>query len=911
MPEFNQVHDILRFSDPLLESIFMPTSIAVVGATDREGSVGRTILNNLIEGGFEGGGIFPVNPHRESLLGLKAYPDISSIPSNVDLAVVITPAPTVPGIIEECVKHGVRGAVIISAGFRETGEQGAALERDIMEIASRGKIRIIGPNCFGVMNPRIGMNTTFSKGIASRGNVAFITQSGALASAILDWSFREHVGYSAFVSVGSMMDVDWGDLIAYLGNDDETQSIILYMESIGDARSFLSAARAVSLTKPIIAIKPGRTEAASRAAASHTGALTGSDDVLDAAFRRSGVIRVNEISDLFNLAEILSKQPRPRGPRLTIVTNAGGPGVLATDALMLGGGELAELSQTAVEQLNAFLPTHWSHANPIDIIGDATPDRYAKTIEIVATEASSDGLLVILAPQAMTSPTEIAKELKPYAANPVKPLLASWMGGREVETGTAILNEARIPTFEYPDLAARMFNYMWRYTENLRGLYETPELSETVGSSARERAKTMLATIRQKGRTLLTEYESKQLLSLYGIPTVKTILAASEDEAAAQADAIGFPVVIKLHSETITHKTDVGGVRLNIRNANEARNAFRQIRASVIEKTNDASNFQAVTVQPMVSLEGYELILGSSQDAQFGPVLLFGAGGQLVEVFKDRSLALPPLTTTLARRMMEHTMIFKALGGVRGRKPVDLAALEQLVVRFSQMVVEQPAIKEIDINPLLASSEQLIALDARVILFEKNRAEADLPRSTIRPYPANYVTQWKASDGTNMIFRPIRPEDESLLVEFHRMLSERSVSLRFMEPVDLDERVSHERLSRICFPDYDREIPLVAESKDTNGEQVIMAVSRLTKDWSRKEGQLTILVADPFQHKGIGTKMIGLLIEIARKERLSRLKALITADNHAMLKLCRELGFVISESNATILAALDLSKPGY
>jgi acetyltransferase len=550
-----------------LSPIFSPRNVAVIGATDKAGSVGRTVLWNLVSSPF-GGAVFPVNPKRSSVLGIKAYPSLAAIDDDVDLAVVVTPAPHVPRVVGECADKGVPGVIVISAGFKETGADGAALEASILEQARRGGIRLVGPNCLGVMNPRSGLNATFASSIARPGHVAFISQSGALCTAVLDWSLRANVGFSAFASIGSMLDVDWGDLIDHLGNDPHTRSIVLYMETVGDARSFLSAAREVALTKPIIVIKPGRTEGAAKAAASHTGSLTGSDEVLDAAFRRSGVLRVSTIAELFYMADILAKQPRPRGPRLTIVTNAGGPGVLATDALLMEGGELGSLSPETMESLNKVLPAHWSHANPVDVLGDAGADRYAQALEIVARDPGSDGLLVVLTPQAMTDATQTAEAMRPYAQLEGKPVLASWMGGSDVQAGESILTRLGIPTFPYPDTAARMFQYMWRYTDNLRQLYETPAFPTRDGQ---EETRALVAgdldRIRRSGRTLLSELESKALLSAYGIPTVPTHLASSEDDAVLQAEAIGFPVVLKLHSWTITHKTDVGGVRLDLRHA--------------------------------------------------------------------------------------------------------------------------------------------------------------------------------------------------------------------------------------------------------------------------------------------------------------------------------------------------------
>ena len=884
----------LRYRYQTLDAIFKPRSVAVIGATEKEGSVGRTILWNLISNQF-GGTVFPVNPKRSSVLGIRAYPDIAAIPEQVDLAVIVTPAPTVPAVIGACVDAGVPGAIVISAGFKERGPQGAALERQIMEQARRGSMRIIGPNCLGVMMPPNGLNATFAGAMARPGSVAFLSQSGALCTSVLDWSFQENVGFSAFISIGSMLDVDWGDLIYYLGDDPRTTSIVIYMESVGNARSFLSAAREVAFTKPVIVIKAGRTEAAAQAAASHTGSLTGSDEVLEAAFRRVGVLRVNSISDIFHTAEVLAKQPRPRGPRLTILTNAGGPGVLATDALITQGGELAQLSDETMAALNALLPEHWSHGNPIDILGDAAPERYAKALEIAAADPNSDGLLVILTPQAMTDPTQTAEHLRPYARIEGKPVLASWMGGSDVAAGVSILNRASIPTFEYPDTATRLFNYMWRYSYNLRGIYETPSVADTEDPQEHDTARVaeIITRARRQGRTILTEYESKQMLAAYGIPTTPMVVATTDDEAVMAAEQIGYPVVVKIHSETITHKTDIGGVRLNLADPEAVREAFWAIKGAVRDRMGIA-HFHGVNVQPMVKLKGYELIVGCSADPQFGPVLLFGTGGTLVEVFKDRALALPPLNTTLARRMMEQTKIYQALKGVRGQKPVDLAGLEKLLVRFSQIVAEQRFVKEIDINPLLASPDGLLALDARVLLYPPEVSEDDIPPLAIRPYPAQYARPWTLKDGTPVMIRPIRPEDEPLMVRFHETLSDRTVIMRYFDPIKLSQRVAHERLARICFIDYAREIVLVGErANPATGAREIIAAGRLSKLHGTHDAELTVLVTDACQGQGLGTELVRRLLQYARDEGLYTVHAAMLPDHQDMQHIFQKLGFTI------------------
>ncbi len=899
--------DVQPASGRSLDFLFKPKRIAVIGATEREGSVGRAVSENLR---VFGGVVYPVNPKHSKVLGIAAFPSVAAISEKIDLAVIVTPAPTVPGIIRECVQANVKGAVILSAGFREAGPDGAALECQIRNEAALGGMRIIGPNCLGLMVPHSGLNATFAGAMARRGNIAFISQSGALCTAILGWSFRRNLGFSAFVSVGSMLDVGWGDLIDHLGNDPNTHSIVIYMESIGDARSFLSAARHVAFKKPIIVIKVGRSDAAANAVASHTGALTGSDQVLDVAFRRVGVLRVDTIEELFVLADVIAKQPLPRGPRLTIVTNAGGPGALAADMLVGTGGQLPPLSPGSMETLNGALPTTWSHGNPIDVLGDADAKRYAKAVEVAVSDSNSDGVLVILTPQAMTNPLETAAMLRPFAKVEGKPILTSWMGGAEVDAGRHILTESGLPVFEYPDMAARAFSYMWQRSSNLRSLYETPALSQPAyeGSAARNRTSAIVAAALRSGRTILSEYEAKQIISAYGIPTVDTRIALNVEDAVAEAEKLGFPVVVKLHSETITHKTDVGGVCLNIIDAGAVREAWSAIERTVGERVGK-QHFLGVTVQQMVLRRGYELILGSSVDPQFGPVLLFGAGGELVEVFKDRALALPPLTANLARLAMEQTKILAALKGVRGRSAVNLPELEQLLVRFSQLVAEHPRIKEIDINPLLVSDKRMIALDARIILHEAAIPDALLPKLAIRPYPSQYVTSQTLKDGTPITIRPIWPEDELLMVKFHKTLSEGSVYSRYFEFLKLDQRIAHERLARLCFIDYDREMALVAELRDPdNGEQKIVGIGRLIKVFGTDTAEFALLIGDGWQSRGLGTLLLKLLVQIGRDERLVLISGELLPDNLAMKLISTRCGFRLERplGVGVIMAQLEL-----
>lgn len=871
-----------------LDVLFEPRSVAVIGADEAPGSVGRQVLRNLLSSPF-GGVFFPVNPQHSNVLGIKSYATINAIPQRVELAIVALPAPLVPNAVSECVSAGVQVAVIISAGFRETGEQGLKLEMEIKDRVKGSRMRILGPNCLGVMNPLGGLNATCAASVARPGNVALISESGALCRAILDWSLREMVGFSALVSVGSMLDISWGDLIDYFADQPRTHSIVCYMQSIGNARALLSAAREVSLSKPVIVIKAGRSESAAKAAECHTGALSSSDEVVEAAFRRCGVLRVNEIDDVFYMAEVLAKQPRPSGNRLLIVTNAGGAGVLCTDALIAAGGALAELAPESKAALDTFLPPHWSSGNPVDILDDADGERAAKTLQVVANDPNHDGLLMVIAPQDHSS-TAIARSLEPYAKSTGRPVLASFIGGAEVEEANEILKSAGIPSFPFPGPAARAFTYMWRYSYSLRGLYETPSIREAADPD-RKAAEELVRQVRAAGRTLLTEVESKQLLASYRIPIIPTKKVVTEDEAVLAAEEIGSPVVMKVLSEAITHKTEVGGVQLWLRDAQSVRQAFRAIRDNLAKRVG-VGNFEGVTVQPMITnAGGYELIVGCSLDPRFGPMLLFGSGGRLVEIYRDRALALPPLNTTLARRMMEQTKIYSALKGYRGNPAVDLQALEQLLVRFSQLVVEQPWIKEIEINPLLVSPDQLVAVDARVVVHGLAVVEEELPCSAIRPYPTQYVSPWELKNGTPVVIRPIRPEDEQMMICFHKNLSDRSVYLRYFQWLKLSQRVAHEHLTRMCFVDYDREMALVAVRKEGGGAEEIIGLGQLTKVHGVSEAECAVLVCDRFQHNGLGTELCRRLLAIARAEGVQRVVSTILAENTIMREICKRVGF--------------------
>jgi acetyltransferase len=867
-----------------LDPIFRPRSVAVLGASATSGSIGSILIRNLLGNPF-GGVVYPINPKWRAVHGVYCYPNLAAAPEVVDLAVIATPAATVPGLIQECIKRGVRAAIIISSGFSELGAEGKQLEQQIQATA-RGKMRIIGPNCLGVIHPPSNLNASFAASMAQPGKVALLSQSGAICTSILDWARENRVGFSSFVSAGGMLDVDFADLIDYFADDPVTRSIILYMESIGDVRKFLSAARSASRTKQIIVVKAGRHEAGAKAAASHTGAMAGADAVFDAAFRRAGVLRVTSIPDLFNMSEILAMQTQPRGPALALVTNAGGPGVMATDALMLEGGQLATLSAQTMAALNTVLPSFWSHANPIDLLGDATAERYRVAVKACLDDAAAEGLLIMLTPQAMTDPTETARQVAGVAQGAGKPVLACWLGGTAVRPGRDLLHQAGIPTFNSPEAAIRAFLHMVQYRRNQELLYERPAALPEDWQPNSERVRQLLAGVRASGRTLLTEAEAKEVLAAYGVPVVPAVACRTMDEAALAAERIGYPVVLKLLSSTITHKSDVGGVRLNLADKASVCAAFEAIRTSVARRVGPEA-FDGVTVQPMVKEAGYELIVGSSVDRQFGPVILFGSGGILVEVFQDRALALPPLNRTLARRLMERTKIYRALQGVRGQKAVNLEALETLLVRFSQLLTDFLEIEEVDLNPVLATPERVLALDARMVLVAADRPAEEWPQLAIQPYPNQYTAPFRLRDGTEVVVRAIRPEDEPLIVDLHGRHSEHTIRMRFFSLV---KALSRDSLIRLCHLDYNREMALVAVLRE--GEALrILGVSRYYLNPETGAAEFALVVEDAYQAKGLGKHLLERLIGVARDRGVKRLVGQILRENTPMLGLTAALGF--------------------
>jgi acetyltransferase len=882
-----------------LDPLFRPRSVAVLGASATPGSVGSLLIRNLLAHPF-GGVVYPVNPKRPHVHGVHCYPGLAALPGPVDLAVIATPAPTVPAAVEECVAHGVKGGIIISAGFSERGAEGRAREEQVRRTA-RGRMRLIGPTSLGVLHPPSGLNASFAVAMPRPGHLALLSQSGGVCASVLDWARDARVGFSGFVSVGTMIDVDFADLIDYFADDPQTRSIILYMESLGDVRKLLSAARAVARTKPVIVVKAGRHEAGARAAASHTGALAGADAVFTAAFRRAGVLRVTAIPDLFNMAEILAMQPPPQGPALAVVSNAGGPAVMAADALLLEGGQLAPLTDDTRAALGKFLPPFGSHANPVNILSDATPERYRQAVEVCARDPTVQGVLVLLTPQALTDPTETARQLVPLARLPGKPILASWMGGADIRRGREILNEAGVPTFFSPEAAVRAFLHMVQYHRSQELLYETPEALPEDGAPDQARVRIALAAARAAGRTLLTEVEAREVLAAYGIPVTPAVPCRTADAAVTAARQLGYPVVLKLLSPTITHKTDVGGVQRNLPDDAAVRAAFAAIQANVAGRGPAA--FDGVTVQPMVRDDGYELIVGSAIDRQFGPVVLFGAGGVTAEVFQDRALTLPPLTRTLARRLMERTKIYQALQGGRGRMAVNLQALEALLVRFSQLAADFLEIAEIDVNPLLAGPGEIVALDVRVLLAPADLPEDQRPRLAILPYPNQHTAPYRLRDGAEVVVRAIRPEDEPLVLALFASFSERTIRLRFFSMV---RTLTHDALIRLCHLDYNREMALVAALRDGGREQ-LLGVSRYYLDPETGGAEFALVVGDPWQGRGLGGHLLRRLIEVARQGGVRRLTGQVLSENTPMLRLARALGFAVRPSSERAVSEVVLA----
>jgi acetyltransferase len=847
-----------------LEPFFNPRSVAVIGATDKDGAAGRIVLENLRLSGDKRK-IFPVNPHYKELLNLKCYPDIQDLPERPDLVIIITPAETVPGLVEDCGKNGVAAITIISTGFKEIGEEGAVRENKIAEISRKYNIRIMGPNCMGTIRPSSLLNTSLIRRMPQPGYVAFLSQSGALGAGILDWAIRRNMGFSAFVSLGSMLDVDFGDAIDYFGEDPETRSIIIYPESLGKVKKFISAARGFARSKPILVLKPGKFEESAQAVRSHTGSMVGADLHYDAIFRRAGIVRVEEMRELFNGAAILDEAKLPQGPNLAIITNGGGPGVLAIDKLINRGGKLATLSQETISKLDKFLPANWGRANPIDIREDADIPRYIHAIEMTAGDPSVNGLLVIYTPQGKASATDLAPDIIRLASQTSKPLLMVWIGADSVAGARQIFANSKVPAFEFPEEAVTTYLYMWQYARNLDMLYQTPEESPMAGASRNHLQSVIHKTLRE-GRTQLSAEDASRFLSTYRIPTTMPYTARTPEEAISLAVRIGYPVLLKIASDAITHKTDVGGVSGKLSTAEEIRSAFKGIIENV-RKCKPDIKIDGVSVHKFIAKYDYELIVGSKKDNVCGPVIMFGLGGREAEFYKDFAVGLPPLNHMLARRILEQTKIFDVLlHGSRTRPAVNIKLLTDILVGISNLIVDFPEIPELDINPIAVSADMAIALDSRVIL-DPDVIKNGIPEYghlIISPYPTRYVSPWQTKDGRPVLLRPIKPEDEALERDALEGLSEESLRLRFFA---VPRKITHEMLTRFCNIDYDRELVIIAEF---NGSEKRRSVgnSRLFIESNGQTGEFAVYVADDFRNAGLGLKLMDMIIGIAREKNL-------------------------------------------
>ncbi|MGD9366186.1 MAG: bifunctional acetate--CoA ligase family protein/GNAT family N-acetyltransferase [Desulfobacteraceae bacterium] len=866
-----------------LDKIFRPRSIAVIGAGEKPGTIGRALMHNLTDGGFEGD-LWPVNPNYADIFGLKAHGTIGEIGAPVDLAVIATPIATVPEIVAACSARKVGGAIVISAGGKEIGAEGSAIEDRIRTEARKGGLRIVGPNCLGIICPVRKLNASFAADMPNAGKLAFISQSGAICTAILDLAFKERIGFSHFVSIGSMLDVDFGDLIDYLGYETGVSSILLYIENLTNIRKFMSAARAVSRIKPIVVLKAGRSAAGARAAASHTGAMAGEDAVYDAAFDRAGVVRVNTIDELFDCAELMAKQPRPRGPRLAIITNGGGPGVMATDALARHGLEPAPLDRQTLEDLDRVLPQFWSRNNPIDILGDASPQRYAQVLQICTQCKGVDGVLVMMVPQALTEPAAVARELIALLKDRKQPIFTSWMGGRDVAPAMELLNQAGIPTYETPERAIGAFVHMARYARNLEMAREVPPRLTRHITVQGEQARAMIQKGMRQTEGFLTETDAKAVLEAYGIRINPTEPAADMDGAVHQAEKMGYPVAMKVVSPDIIHKTEANGVQLDLRSTEDVRRAYQVIMDGARAYKPDAE-IRGVALQPYIDRPDYEILLGAKHDANFGPVILFGSGGIFTEVVKDRAIALPPLNQLLVKRLMEETRIHRLLHGYRNRPPVDMEQLTEMILRLAQLAIDFPEIAELDLNPVVVKNGHPQAVDARILL--KPDAVVSPLHLVISPYPAHYETAQETRSGLNILIRPIRPEDAQLFAELFKALSPTTIYYRFFTYM---KSLSPEMLARMTQIDYDREMALVAIDRSADREQMLGA-ARIIADPDGRKAEFSVLVGDPWQGKGIGAKLLEHLLYIARQRNIEHIWGCVLKENVTMLRLGKKAGF--------------------
>ncbi|MDF1824112.1 MAG: bifunctional acetate--CoA ligase family protein/GNAT family N-acetyltransferase [Verrucomicrobiales bacterium] len=869
--------------------LFSPASVAVFGASDRGSSIGGRVVRNLQESGFAGE-IFPVNPHHEKVQGVSCYPDIATIKERVDLAVLATPAESVVELLEQCGAAGVRMAVILSAGFAEAGVGGKERQSVLLETARRHRIRLLGPNCLGVIRPAVGLNATFGVTGARCGDVALISQSGALCTAILDWAESEEIGFSAVVSTGTAADLDFGELLHFLALDGKTRSILLYIEGVNRSRSFLSGLRAAARLKPVVIMKSGRHAAGVKAAVSHTAAIVGGDDVFNAAVDRAGAVRVDSVGELFAAARILSNYRTTKGAALAIVTNAGGIGVIAADCATDGGIELPELNPETLSSLNESLPRWWSHGNPLDVLGDADVERYRAAIQGCVADERVDAVLVMLTPQATTDSTGIAKMVIEEASQVKKPFFGCWMGGDHVAEGRMLLAEAQIPVFRTPEAAVAAFSHLLEYRRNQKLLLEVPGPLSDRAEPDLSRAKEIFETVRSGGRRQLTPSEANQVLAAFHVPVLPMIEAATAGAAVAAADELGYPVAMKINSSTLTHKSEVGGVLLDLREADEVERAFCSLRDR-IGKDYPEVIFDGVIIERMHAFQGSrELFIGVISDPVFGPAISFGAGGITVEVLRDQATALPPLNEVLIEEMISQTRISALLGEFRTMPPVKPGALVEVLLRVSQMVVELPGIAEMDINPLIANAEGVLALDARILLSGAASGSGHSDYMAIAPYPAHLARTFQLANREEVVIRPIRPEDAKIVQNFVGKLSEETKYFRFMQSLG---ELSIETLVRFTQIDYDREMAFLAVFFD-EGVETEIGVARYTTNIDDRSCEFAVVVADAWQGRGVATALMHALMEEARSKGLVWIEGEVLSYNRHMLDLVKRLGFEIT-----------------
>ncbi len=873
-----------------LDRLLHPRSLAVIGASDRPNSVGAVVMKNLAAAGFAGT-VMPVNPKHKIVAGLPSHADIADLPIAPDLAVICTPPETVPAIIDALGRRGTRAAVVITAGLTRTRlADGRTLQQAMLDAARPYLLRVLGPNCVGLLVPDIGLNASFAHTGAKDGSIAFVSQSGALCTVVLDWANSQDIGFSHFISLGDAADVDFGDVIDYLAADPRTSAILLYMESVTHARKFLSAARAAARNKPIMAIKAGRTPLAAKAAASHTGALAGADAVFSAAFRRAGIVRVDTIEELFDATETLARSPVLGGDRLAIVTNGGGAGVMAVDAMATGEGRLATLSTATIDGLNAVLPATWSRGNPIDIIGDAPSQRYADALRIVLEDDGVDAVLVMHAPTAIVPSIEPAKMVIETARTAKHPVFTCWLGRAAVGEARRAFAVAGIPSFESPDGAIRAFNHMVEYRTTQRNLMQTPAADPQEFNSDRATVRRVIDTVLGEGRDILTEPESKSVLGAYGVPVVETVTAPDADAAVAAAERIGFPVAVKILSPDISHKSDVGGVVLGLEAGDAVRAATESMLARV-RKQKPAARIAGVTVQRMAGGAGtFELIVGATVDAIFGPVILFGHGGTAVELIGDRALGLPPLNRVLAGELIARTRIARLLSGFRDHPAADRAAIERVLMQISQLMADCPEVCELDINPLIADSKGVLALDARVRVARATSDGSD--RFAIRPYP-QFLSEEVPFGERRILLRPIRPEDEPAHREFVSHLSPSDLRFRFFGMV---REMPHSQLARFTQIDYDREMAFLAVDRTPDGKAQTLGVVRAVADPDNRQAEFAIVVRSDLKGQGLGAILMRKIIDYCRSRGTGELVGQILVENIAMRKLAKTLGFTEAAS---------------